>query len=80
MAAKFMVNLFRKSTADKMAFAQQRRTRLTIPEASSCLALSTMERTIRTIAISNPEKHMVPKEGPNAFLKYWRGWKSEMQL
>lgn len=70
MAAKFMVNLFKKSTADSRALAQHRKIRLTIPDASSCLALSTIERMTRTIPRSNPERHIVPKEGPNAFLQF----------
>lgn len=68
IAAKLMVNLLRKSTALKKAFTQHRSTMFTSPGASSCLALSTTERTTRTTKISNPDKHIVPEEGPKAFL------------
>jgi hypothetical protein len=40
----------------------------TSPGVPSCLALSTTERTNRTTKISNPDKHIVPEEGPKAFL------------
>lgn len=69
IAAKFMVNLLRKSTAVSKAFTQHRNTRFTIPGVSSCLALSTAERTIRTTQTSNPDKHIVPEEGPKTFLQ-----------
>ncbi|MFS8031422.1 hypothetical protein Hanom_Chr17g01545771 [Helianthus anomalus] len=63
-----MVNLLRNSNADKRALTQHLRTTLTIPRASSFAAVSTAPRTIRTIAINSPEKHIVPEDGPNAFL------------
>lgn len=71
IAAKLMVNLLRKSKAAKRALTQHCSTRFTIPDAPSCLALSTIARTTRTTQISNPDKHTVPEEGPKAFLQVW---------
>lgn len=70
IAAKLMVNLLRNSNADNRVLTQHLRTRLTIPLESSLAALSTAARTILTIATNNPEKHIVPKDGPKAFLEY----------
>lgn len=69
IAAKLIVNLLRKSTADSNALTQHRRIRFTNPGTSSCLALSTAARTIRTIHISSPDRQIVPEEGPKAFLQ-----------
>ena len=69
MAAKMIVNLLRKSIADSKALTQQRNTRFSTPVLCSCLAPSTIVRTIRTTPISNPDRHTVPKEGPKAFLQ-----------
>lgn len=63
-----MVNLLRNSKAESKALTKHRRIRLTMPLASSFAAVSTAARTIRTIPINNPEKHIVPNDGPNAFL------------
>lgn len=75
MAAKIIVNLFRKSIADRRVLTQNLRIRFTMPGAS-CLALSTMARTIRTTQTINPEKHIVPEDGPKAFLRVFnrRSW------
>jgi hypothetical protein len=77
MAAKLIVNLLRKSTAESNALTQHRKTKFTIPGISSCLALSTTARTKRTTQISNPDKHTVPEEGPKAFLQNFKTQRSK---
>lgn len=64
-----MANLLRKSNVAIKALTQHRRIRLKIP-GRSCFALSTEARTKRTTKINSPEKHIVPKDGPNAFLQH----------
>jgi hypothetical protein len=63
-----MVNWFRKSMVDNAQSTQQRRTTYTMPSCPSLLAISTALRTTRTTPNSRPEKLIVPKDGPNAFL------------